>query len=668
MIKWLLQFCSSIMVFASMLAEAKEIEDPALEVQEEHLAHECGVALVRLRKPLSYYAERYSDPAWGVKKLLFLMERQRNRGQDGAGITTVKFDMPSGQEYLHQLRTLSGVDSIFEQVSADLSHINIASGVPIDEIDIKHRSSFVGESLLGHLRYATFSGVQLANCQPFVRSHGIASRHFALAGNFNMTNTAELFCQLEDVGIFPTSDSDTQAILHMIAYHLDKEYEAAEKQMLLAGTLPSSGRDRAHCISQQMDLARVLHQAAMNWDGGYVFCGILGSGDAFACRDPAGIRPGFYFINDEVVAVASEKSALIDVFDLQAEQVLPLKPGCILTVKRNGEIKESPFKEPLPQRECTFERIYFSKANDPEIYEERKALGRQLAPRILEALQGDLEHTIFTYVPNSSQAAFQGIMEEITHQARQRALQKIKLNLEKGPLDIEQIEKLASWQPRSEMLIAKNQKLRTFISSDAIRKNLVVQLYEVTKGIVTPETTLVVVDDSIVRGITLKETLIKKLIGLHPKKIIVVSSAPPILYPDCYGIDMSQIGRFVAFQACVALLKERGQSDTLEKVKQQCSKQANLSPSQLNNELKVIYDRFTLEEISNKVAELVNPSDLHWDGSLQVIYQSLEGLRKAIPRFSGDWYFSGNYPTPGGYKVLNDSFLKWYEGGDSRVY
>lgn len=608
---------------------------------EEKLPHECGVAFVRMRKPISYYIERYKDPAWGMKKLLSLMEKQRNRGQDGAGVAAVQFNMPSGQEYLQHLRSAAdnAIESILGHIVSDLNRVKLQE--EFDEIHLKRTSPFIAEALLGHVRYATHSGIQLKNCQPFVRSHNVACRNFALAGNFNMTNTNELFAQLEKWGFSPISESDTQVVLDMLAYYLDREYHRIANEVALNA---ADGRTRADQISQQIDLSRILSEAALHWDGGYVFSGILGNGDAFICRDPAGIRPGYYFIDDEVVAAASEKVALMDVFDLSQNQVRSIKPGHVIIIKRNGEIVESAFAEPLATRHCSFERIYFSKAHDPEIYEERKALGRALAGPVFKALGEDVSHAIFTYAPNSSLSAFQGLTEEMSRLADKNA------------------------HIRTEYLITKNQKLRTFISSDGIRKNLVAELYEVTKGVVTPEDTLVVIDDSIVRGTTLRDSLMRKLIKLNPKKIIVVSSAPPVQFPDCYGIDMSQIGRFVAFQAAVELLKERGQSGELKRIYELCLQQRELPPSQMCNAVKQIYDRFTLGEISDKIAQLLVPADMKWEGSLQVIYQDLEGLKKAIPHARGDWYFSGDYPTPGGYKVLNNSYLKWFERDDSRSY
>jgi amidophosphoribosyltransferase len=575
------------------------------EIEDGRIVHECGVALVRLKKPLSFYPE----PSWGINKLMTLMEKQRNRGQDGAGIAVVKCQTPAGKEYMHHLRSIApnAVDHLFEQVIVGLKE-----------------TTFIGEAMLGHLRYATHSGIDVRLCQPFIRPHGMPGRHFALAGNFNMTNSSELMDDLQGFGVMPTSTSDTQIILDTLAYHLDAEYEIHQCKN-----------------SQQLDIAKVLQNAAKRWDGGFVFCGILGNGDAFVCRDPAGIRPGYYISNDAVFAVASEKVALMDTFNVKEHEVFAVQPGTILVFKPETGLTQNRFAPSLPIKECTFERIYFSKANDPQIYRERKALGKNLAESVYNAIGGDLANTVFTFVPNSSLIAFQGLVEEISH---------------------------LSHQPRIEYLITKNQRIRTFISSDQIRKTLVAQLYEVTKGIVTPEDTLVVIDDSIVRGVTLKESLVKNLIELNPKKIIFVSSAPPVIYPDCYGIDMSQIGRFVAFQAAVALLKERGEDEILENVRKACLNQKELPASQMQNFVKQIYEKLTPEEIAQKVSKLITPHTPEWHGTIEVIYQSLEGLHRAIPHFKGDWYFSGNYPTPGGFKVLNASYLNWIEGSDLRSY
>lgn len=619
---------------------------PIKEFKKEQITHECGVAMVRLRQPLSYYTEEYGDSTWGLKKLLTLMDKQRHRGQDGAGMAVVKFDFPAGKEHVRPLRYAdqNALDNLIEQALKNAE------------------SHYAGELMLGHLRYATHSGSDLKFCQPYLRSHAIACKNLALAGNFNMTNTQDLYRQLQDWGAMPNGDSDTQVILETMCYHLDREYDSLCQQMC-----PSCQED-IQAASQDLNLLNILRKASSNWDGGYVFCCILGNGDALICRDPAGIRPCFYYLDDEVFAAASEKSALMNTFDLLPEEVLPLKPGHAILIKYNGEIIQKAFTESLPERQCAFERIYFSKANDPEIYQERKALGRQLAAKVYEAIQGDLEHTVFTYVPNSSLAAFQGLVDEVGKLSRHEALKSIQINHGNGALRSSELEKIMPIGVRAEYLVAKNQKLRTFISSDQKRQELGAQLYEVTKGVVTPEDTLVVVDDSIVRGTTFRDFLIPKLIGLNPKKIILVSSAPPVMYPDCYGIDISQLGRFIAFQAAVALLKDNKQNSLLQEVKEICLKQSVLPPMQIKNAVKRIYDQFKQDEISKKVAQLMSPQDSDWKGELQVIYQTIDGLHAAMPNFTGDWYFTGHYPTCGGYKVLNSAYLNWGCGLDSRAY
>jgi len=615
--------------------------------EQEEIAHECGVALVYLRKPLSYYAEHYLDPCWGTKKLLTLIDKQKNRGQDGAGIAVAKLHMPTSGDCLSQLRAAgnSAAKEIIEQVLHSLA--TLSAQLPSDETTLKEASPFIGEVLLGHVRYATHSAHSIEYCQPLVHPHVHANCHFALAGNFNMSNTQELLDQLKNWGIVPINGSDTQAVLNMIAYYLDKA-EATES------TVP-------------LDLAHILRLASKQWDGGYLFCGILATGDAFACRDPAGIRPGYYFINEEVVAIASEKAALMETFNLPSSAIHPIKPAHVLIMPQSGEIEEKIFTEPLAERQCVFERIYFSRPNDPDIYQERKALGKQLAPKVLKAIGGDLDHTIFTYVPNSSLLAFQGLVEEITHLARQSLVETLKKCWQEGFLDEEALQKLEHQEAKVEYLIAKNQQLRTFINQDESRSRLIASLYEITREIVTPETTLVAIDDSIVRGTTLRESLIRQLANLHPKKVIIVSSAPPVLYPDCYGIDMSQIDRFIAFQAAVALLQERGQAKILEEVRARCE-EALEHPPQALNRVEQIYAPFSLEELSAKITELVTPSDLKEKGFIQIIYQSVEGLHQAIPHFSGDWYFTGNYPTLGGYSMLNKSYLNWCNQKDVRSY
>jgi amidophosphoribosyltransferase len=633
-------------------------------IAEEGIGHECGVGLVRLRKPIEYYITKYQDVAWGTKKLLFLMEKQRNRGQDGAGIAVLKFHMPQGQEYIHQLRSASdnALDEIIAQVQRAFQ--DLEKKKLTDEMSVKQCCPFIGEAILGHVRYATYAGHELKLTQPFLRPHHFPCCNLALAGNFNLTNTADLFHELQNHGIASTCVSDTQAILDCIAYHLDET--SIHKMRYEPGNLiaHSSSELVLPVVQPQLDIAQVLKEAAHEWDGGYVFCGLLGHGDVFAMRDPAGIRPGYYYIDDEVIAVASERAALVEAFDAPEEAISQLKPGYALVMEKNGEISESLIVSPLPERQCLFEKIYFSKASDPNIYFGRKILGCNLAKRVFDAVKGDMDHTLFTFVPNTSLSAFQGVIEEISRLSYESTLENIRKNIREAN-STENQEELVYQQPRVEYIISKNQKLRTFISSKEIRKNLVSQLYDVTRGVVTPEDTLVIVDDSIVRGTTLRESLLPKLLQLKPKKIIIVSSAPPVLYPDCYGIDMSQLGSFIAFDAAVSLLKERGTETVLEEVKQLCMNQRNLPAQKLMNAVKKIYESLTLDEISAQVAKLIAPDSAV---PIQVIYQTLEGLHDAFPEYTGDWYFSGDYPTSGGYKVLNNSFLLWCQKDDSRSY
>ncbi|MFZ0565692.1 MAG: hypothetical protein WAM28_05865 [Chlamydiales bacterium] len=625
---WKLEMCKDLPYF----------QPTSTEDSVDELTHECGIALVRLKKPIEHYAKHYGDPSWGITKLLLLMEKQRNRGQDGAGIAVVQLDRPSDQKNLHHFRSAIQ-DPFTHLVNYVTQELQKLKTVPIFEL--KQHSPFIGEIYLGHMRYATYKGSEVTHCQPIICSHSNPNSHFALAGNFNMSNTSQIRQQLKDWGISYEGESDSEVIAETIAYYLDRENEPSE-----------------------IDIAAILKQAATLWDGGYVFCGALKNGNVFICRDPAGIRPGFYFENEEVIAAASEKIALMEAFDTKEEDILPIKPGHLLVIRKEGDLLEGPFVPPLPKKECVFERIYFSSANDPQIYRERKALGRMLAPKVFEALGKDLSHAVFTYVPNSALLSFQGLVEEIAKIAHQHTMEGLK----RAKVASEEILKIPPIQPKVEFIVEKKKKLRTFISSDQIRKELVQQIYHVTQGIVTEGDTLVVVEDSIVRGTTLKESLIEKFIKLNPKKIIIVSSAPQICYPDCYGIDMSQVGRFVAFQAAASLLEEQGKSSLLQEVYDLCLKQKSLKGAEMQNEVKRIYELFSPEEISDKIAQLLTPSDTDWKGSIQCIYQSLEDLHQAIPEYKGEWYFSGNYPTPGGLAVLNNSYLKWFNHNDSRSY
>ncbi len=632
--------------------------------------HYCGLALVRLRQPLSYYRRRYRDPAWGLRKLYLLMEKQHNRGQDGAGVAVVKFDMPPGAEYVKRIRSdkHNAIERVFDIVMGDVGLLSAEDLDSLSDQELKRLCGYLGELLLGHLRYGTHSSNELANCHPYLRTNNMASRNLVLAGNFNMTNSRELFNQLLEFGLNPIGDSDTQVVLERLGYYLDREHEQLRAAMGPESLTGLEGRELAQTISQEIDLFRILNKASEDWDGGYVFVGLLGNGDAFVCRDPAGIRPAYYYIDEEVVAAASERAALANVFDVDPQRVEPIAPAHALVVKRNGRIDHRPYTHALPVSSCTFERIYFSRGNDPAIYQERKGLGHQLAPRVLASLGDDLEHAVFSYIPNTAEAAYVGLVEEINRLHRTRRTDELWRRIEQGTAQRADLDRLANASVRTEKVAHKDQRLRTFITHDAARGDLVGHIYDITRGVLNPDDTLVVVDDSIVRGTTLRESIITMLSRLNPRRIVIASSAPPIMYPDCYGIDMSQLGRFIAFEAAVALLHDRGDDHVLDEVERLCEAQAKLEPARMVNHVGLIYERFTLDELSAMIAQLVRPRTLDWSGEVEIIYQSVEGLRTAIPDHTGDWYFTGDFPTPGGYKVLNTSFLNWRRACDARAY
>lgn len=636
----------------------------------DSIGHECGLAMIRLRQPLSYYRQAFGDTAWGLRRLFILMEKQRNRGQDGAGIAAVKFDMPPGEPYLLRIRSDkdNALDRVFQAVLKDIHPPDDPSWLDRTELELKQHCEFLGEVYLGHLRYATHSDTSLANCHPRVRKHNQASRNVAIAGNFNMTNSRELFEQLLEYGLNPVGDSDTQVVLERLGFSLDKEHERLTHDMGPGSFRGLEGRDLAEALSQELNIVNLLRHAAQPWDGGYVFGGVIGNGDAFVCRDPAGIRPAFFYIDDDVVAAASERAALANVFDVQPHEIEPIQPGHVLVIKRDGRIEHQPFIEQSEIRQCSFERIYFSRGNDPDIYNERKNLGRQLAPRVLDAIDHDLERTVFSYIPNTGETAYLGLVEEIDHISRQRKADNIWQRVTEGNINRDEIAQMLNHSLRTEKVAHKDQKLRTFITHDAARKDLVLHIYDITRGCMTPDETLVVVDDSIVRGTTLRDSIVTILSRLNPKKIIIASSSPPIMYPDCYGIDMSQLGRFIAFEAAVALLHENGEEALLDEVEQKCEAQKDLPSSRIVNHVSAIYDRFTLDEISERISRLIRPRDLSWTGDLQVIYQTLDGLHASMPHHTGDWYFTGAYPTPGGFRVLNNSYLQWRKHADVRAY
>ncbi len=642
------------------------------------IKHECGLALVRLKKPIAWFRATTGDPLWGLRRLFLLMEKQHNRGQDGAGIASVKFDMPPGEQFLVRERTAkrNAIERLFDGAFAPVEALSARDLDGLDELELKRRIPFLGEVMIGHLRYGTHSGRATALCHPYVRHNTAASRTVALAGNFNLTNSAQLFAKLVEYGLHPVGESDTQVAIEKIGYFLDREHDLLAEQMGPGSFTSLEGRELWDQVSANLNVPRVLRRAAAAFDGGYVFAGLIGNGDAFVCRDPAGIRPAFVFESDECVAVASERAALVTVFDAEPDDVKPLEPGHILALRsgfaaRQDAVVRERFVDPLPIRQCTFERIYFSRGNDRDIYRERKALGRNLAARIVTSLGGDVHDAVFGFIPNTSETAYFGLLEELDRLERERQAKSIAELAARGEATLASIRAVLATRPRGEKVAHKDQRLRTFITHDSARNSLVNHVYDITRGTVGPNDSLVVIDDSIVRGTTLRESIITMLARLRPKRIIVASSSPPIMYPDCYGIDMSQLGRFIAFEAAVALLRDRKEESLLDEVERLCLQQQDLPPERMRNHVRLIYDRFTLDELSAKVAQLIRSRRLEesgWSGSIEVVYQTVEGLRAAMPEHSGDWYFTGDYPTPGGSRVLNTAYLNWRRGTDRRAY
>jgi len=634
------------------------------------IQHECGIALVRLRQPLSYYREKYGTSMWGLDRLQLLMIKQRNRGQDGAGIACVKIGMPMGYPYL--IRRRSGVpgDSsqiIFDQIHDEMIDIDNPEHDRLTDTQLKEKYDYLGEVYIGHLRYGTHGDDGISACHPHVRQSNWASRALALAGNFNLTNAPDIFQELVGYGLCPIGVSDTLTLLEKIGHFLDRENERWY-QSFKTDRPDLEGAALAEEISRSLNVSKIMRNAARDWDGGYVLVGLIGSGEGFVARDPHGIRPAFYYVDDEVVAAASERAALTTVFNVEPDQVRTLQPGHVLSVSHMGEILEVPFTEPAELTSCSFERIYFSRGNDPDIYDERKALGRELAQRTLEAVDHDLDHAVFSFIPNTAETAFLGLIEELSRQASDRKHDEIWKQHEAGTLSQDSLRQLLNHAPRVEKAAHKDQKIRTFISQTKSRHDLVSHVYDITRQTVAEDDSLVILDDSIVRGTTLRESIITMLSRLQPKRIVIVSSAPPICYPDCYGIDMSELGLFVAFQAAVDITNERGQKDLLEDVYQACVEQADCSAGECKNHVQRIYDQISLDELSTGIAHRVRPKEVDWDGELIIVYQSIEGLRRAIPDHTGDWYFTGNYPTAGGYKVLNTAYINYHDHISGRSY
>lgn len=627
------------------------------------IKHECGVALIRLLKPLSYYKEKYGDIHYGLTKMYLLMEKQHNRGQDGAGLATVKLDSKPGYRYYDRIRSVENraIKDIFESVFSQFSALSEEEIEALNDMDyVKEQYQFMGELLLGHLRYGTHGGNSMHNCHPRIRANNWMTRTLFVAGNFNMTNVNDLFEHLVNLGQFPREMSDTMTVLEKIGHFLDTENQRLFRKYK-ADALDNV--QITNLIAENLNLERILKDSAEDFDGGYVMAGMVGHGDAFVLRDPNGIRPAYYYQDDEIVVVASERPAIQTSMNVSKSKVKELEPGTALIIKKNGTVSNV---RCLPERErsaCSFERIYFSRGSDADIYQERKNLGKKLVPTILDRISYDFDNTVFSYIPNTAEVAFYGMIEEINQQAVKYKFEQAKLHSWSREKLQEELQKM----PRIEKIAVKDAKLRTFITEDTSRNDLVHHVYDVTYGIVKDEVdTLVVLDDSIVRGTTLKESILTMLSRLEPKKIIIVSSAPQIRFPDCYGIDMSKMASFVAFHATIELLKERNLYHHVEDLYERCIRELEKPVDEMQNIVREIYSLFSAEEISEKIAEIVTPNNILPE--VEVIYQTIEGLHEACPNNRGDWYFTGNYPTHGGNRVALRAFVNYVEGKNIRAY
>jgi amidophosphoribosyltransferase len=631
----------------------------------EKINHECGIALIRLLKPLEFYLAKYGTVTYGMNKLHLLMQKQHNRGQDGAGIASIKFDLEPGNKYVNRLRSDSDspIKDIFSAFQLQIQQVSEKYPQRLCDANwLKYNVDFIAELYLGHLRYGTFGKNALLNIHPFVRENNWMTKNLVLAGNFNLTNVDELFEKLIDLGQYPVETSDTITILEKIGHFLDAENEALYQKFKEQG-YPK--REITKQIAKQIDIQKILTNSAEYWDGGYVIAGMLGHGDAFIMRDPSGIRPAFYYYDDEVVVATSERPVIQTTFNVPFESVKELKPGHALIVKKDGTIAEKQFRKPLEKRACSFERIYFSRGTDKEIYKERKLLGKFLAPTILKAIDYDLANTVFSYIPNTAIDAYYGLIEEINLFCN--TIKKDRILEAGGKLTPAELDEILALAPRAEKVAVKDMKMRTFIAQDSQRDDLAAHVYDITYGSIRKgKDNLVVLDDSIVRGTTLKQSIIRILDRLEPKKIIIASSAPQIRYPDCYGIDMAKLSDFIAFKAAIELLKESHQENVINEVYNKSKAQEQLPKEKIQNFVKEIYKPFTAQRISEKVSEILTPSSVK--AKIEIIYQTIEDLHTACPNNTGDWYFTGNYPTPGGNKVVNKSFLNYIEGKNVRAY
>ena len=629
------------------------------------IKHECGIALLRLKKPLEFYLEKYGSAFYGLNKLHLMMEKQSNRGQDGAGVANIKFDMEPGQRYISRHRSIDSkpTQDIFDHINARFKAIAEENPDRLRDVNyLKQNAGFTGELFLGHLRYGTFGRNSIESCHPFLRQNNWITRNLVVAGNFNMTNVDELFDVLVSIGQHPKEKSDTVTVMEKIGHFLDEENDEIYSE------LNSKGYDKKAIydyIAKNLNIERILKRASVNWDGGYAMAGLFGHGDAFVLRDPSGIRPAYWFENDEVCVVASERPVIQTAFNLQEENIQELTPGHALIIKKDGRVSEIEINKPLENKSCSFERIYFSRGNDVEIYEERKTLGDLVVPQVLKSIDYDLDNSVFSFIPNTAETSFYGMIKGLEDHLNERKFKALSEN--SGNLSEDELKKIVFQRARIEKIVIKDAKARTFITQDDQRDEMVSNVYDITYGsVVRGKDNLVVIDDSIVRGTTLKQSILRILDRLGPKKIVIVSSAPQIRFPDCYGIDMAIMGDFIAFEAAITLLKETNQSSIIDDVYKKCVEQSTLPKEQIKNYVKEIYAPFSDEQISKKIAELLTPPTIN--AEVDIIYQSVENLHKACPKNLGDWYFTGDYPTPGGNKVVNTAFINYIQGKNVRAY
>ena len=628
------------------------------------IKHECGIALLRLKKPLEFYKEKYGTAFYGIQKMYLLMEKQHNRGQDGAGFASIKLDVAQGERYISRVRSnkSQAIQDVFAQINERIndelnSHPEYQDNVSLQKANIP----YIGELFLGHVRYGTFGKNSLESVHPFLRQNNWMHRNLILAGNFNMTNVTELFNSLVELGQHPKEMADTVTVMEKIGHFLDDEVTDLYQECKNNGL---SKREASPVIAEKLDLAKILKRASKGWDGGYAMAGLLGHGDAFVFRDPAGIRPAYFYEDDEIVVVASERPVIQTVFNVPFEKVQELQPGNALIVKKNGTVSQQEIITPTIKKACSFERIYFSRGSDAEIYQERKELGKLILPAVLQAIENDTDNTVFSFIPNTAETSFYGMIEAANDFLNQRKNQFILNN--RKVLTKEKLEEILSVKIRTEKIAIKDAKLRTFITEDSSRDDLVAHVYDVTYGVIKPTDNLVIIDDSIVRGTTLKKSILKMMDRLNPKRIVVVSSAPQIRYPDCYGIDMAKLEGLIAFQAAIELLKERNSYHIVDNVYKKCKSQENIKDADVVNYVTEIYAPFSDTEISKKIAELLHPEDIN--AEVKIIFQTVENLHIACPKNLGDWYFTGDYPTPGGNRVVNKAFMNFYEGKDTRAY